>query len=339
MTTESRRVVASLLVAWPVLTLLVHGARIGHWLDQGALPVPIGVRLLLWAGTGAVLSGVVWFVWNRWLAPSGTAVGRLVTLGLLCVFAGLVFAGVTDQIEWPGMRFRRRRAPFWTRAMLPTLAMFAWAAVQYTLDTHRRFAEEHQRLLKAEALAAEARLAVLRYELNPHFLFNALNSVIGVIDENPRHAQKMIRQLSGLLRHTLDSPAVSTLGKEVEVASKYLAIEKVRFEERLEVVIEVPDALHSVPVPPMVLQPLVENAVKHGRRTDVLTVAVRARLEGSELVLSVRNPGALVPVRDGAVGLRNLRERLESAGRGTCTLDAVDDDVVATLRLPIGGGA
>jgi sensor histidine kinase YesM len=331
----SRRIASSLLIGWPVLTVLVHSARLGHWVERGASVGPLVGWLAAWAGIGALASGAVWWSWTHTGRPAEGAAGRLVRLGVLCLLGGLVFAALTDQLNGVLIPFGRRRGPFWSRAILPTLAMYAWAAVHYTLETHRHLAEQRQRTLEAEALAAEARLAILRYELNPHFLFNALNSIIGVIAESPPDAVRMVRQLAGLLRHTLDSPAVSTLGEEVKVASAYLAIEKVRFEERLEVEMDVPEALYGLAVPPMILQPLVENAVKHGDRREVLRIGVRADRDGDQLVVTVRNGGRLAEPREGAVGLRNLAARLESAGRGTATLVGEGDEVVATLRLDV----
>lgn len=100
----------------------------------------------------------------------------------------------------------RPRHGLWAHAFTPGAAMFAWVAVISLMDTFERLGQERARALEAEALASEARLAMLRDELNPHVLFNALNSVIGVISEDPPRAQQMVRPLSGLLRHSLRGP-------------------------------------------------------------------------------------------------------------------------------------
>ncbi len=204
------------------------------------------------------------------------------------------------------------------------------------VDALGRFARERERALRAEALAAESRLAMLRYELNPHFRFNALNSVIGVIREDPGKAQSMVRQLAELLRYALTSHGASTVEVEVHVAQQYLAIEQVRFEERLAVVVEIPDALWQESVPPMLLQPLVENAIKHGMGDVPLRVRISAAREGGELRFTVANNGRLVEAGAGTgVGLRNLRERVQLAHpAATVSLAEVGAEVHAVVRLP-----
>jgi two-component system, LytTR family, sensor kinase len=324
-------------LGWPLFSVLANTGRATRWMERGMTAPQVLGEMLLWAGLGIAMSAVLWFPWRRWMADAPLSGWRLLGLVALCGVAGIGFEAVRLAIEWPAFdpHLPKGRAPAaWARAFIPGVAMFSWVAVHYLLDTSERLGEERERALKAEALATEARLAMLRNELNPHFLFNAMNSIIGVIGEDPSRAQKMVRQLSGLLRHSLTGPESSTLGAEIEVALKYLGIEKVRFEERLQVEVRVDEALQQVPLPSMLLQPLVENSVKHGMGEGVLTVTLEAEGVGEDLVLWVRNQGRLGD-GDGGVGLRNLRERLQllpSAGR--LEIAQVGPDVVATVTLP-----
>jgi Histidine kinase len=199
------------------------------------------------------------------------------------------------------------------------------------------------RSFRQRALLTAAQLDALRYQLNPHFLFNTLNSLRGLIAESPPRAQQMVEQLADFLRSTL-APAhggLLPLLDELELARRYLALEKVRFEENLQVSFAIDPAAEALLVPPLVLNPLVENAVKFGHRTSQspLRIEVSSRVEGGVVRLRVSNTGQLVsptPERH-ALGLKNVRERLELVFPGGSGLDlaAADGWVHATLRLPV----
>lgn len=172
----------------------------------------------------------------------------------------------------------------------------------------------------AARLAEEmARLEVLRYQLNPHFLYNSLNSIYGLLFENASDAGEMVLRLSEFCRATLTGPkeGLPTLGGEIEVLRSYLDVEKVRWGEKLQVEFAVAPEAEPVQLPPFLLLPLVENAVKHGGRTSsgVLQLSIRAQRIGHELHIEIANTGEWLP-RDAArpdstgIGLENLRQRL-----------------------------
>ena len=179
---------------------------------------------------------------------------------------------------------------------------------------------EETRRLQAEAAEldaqlADARLNALRAQLNPHFLFNTLNGISTLVDEDPPGARRMIARLSDLMRHTLsegDEQEIQ-LARELEMLRLYLDIMEVRFQGKLEVSIETESSLYDALVPNLVLQPLVENAFRHGLALmqTVGRVAVRAVRDDGDLVLTVRDNGRgpANPVREG-VGLTNTRARL-----------------------------
>ena len=177
-----------------------------------------------------------------------------------------------------------------------------------------------RRVLETEVTAREAELRALRAQLNPHFLFNSLNSVNALIGTDPEGARRMCEGLGDFLRRTLALGARETvsLGEELALVERYLGIEQVRFGERLRVELIVEPGATACRVPPLLLQPLVENAVKHGIQDRVEGGAVRieAVREGGLLRLVVENPvDDDAPVRRGeGVGLDNVRRRLEVFG-------------------------
>jgi LytS/YehU family sensor histidine kinase len=161
----------------------------------------------------------------------------------------------------------------------------------------------------------DAELRALRSQLNPHFLFNSLNGLRGLIAEDPDRARDAIGGLAAFLRHTLQvsRTGTTTLARELEATERYLELEAVRFESRLRYSIEADDAAREHPVPPMLIQSLVENAIKHGisRLPEGGAVRVEARKRSDSVHLRVTNTGWLEKKRDGlGIGLENSLERL-----------------------------
>jgi sensor histidine kinase YesM len=213
-----------------------------------------------------------------------------------------------------------------------SILFFGWSLIYFGLhwlDRSRR--------------AERTQLRYLKSQLNPHFLFNALNSVRGLIAEDPARAQASITRLANLLRVALGSVTADTvpLARELEVVGDYLALEAVRLEHRLTVTLEIaPDALAAA-VPSMLVQTLVENAIKHGvaRRRDGGELAVRAQVHGGMLELAVSNtPAPDAGERGNGVGLANATERLQLlfGDRATLRLDRSRADcTIARARIPI----
>ena len=197
------------------------------------------------------------------------------------------------------------------------LVAFSAAFIGHSFSYMHRF---HQRMREAEATAYEAQLQALRAQVNPHFLFNAFNSIAALIRTRPAEAETVVEDLADLFRYTLQASKQesASLGEELHAARLYLDIERVRFRDRLRVQIDVPEALHAVRVPGMTLQPLAENAVKHGvSQTDArCTVTAEARRQDDTLRLRVTDTGpgfdSTDPdeVLERGTGLANVYERL-----------------------------
>jgi two-component system LytT family sensor kinase len=202
----------------------------------------------------------------------------------------------------------------------------AWGVLYVALSYAAKMghAERSAAAYKAEAQAAQLR--ALRYQINPHFLFNTLNSLSTlVLQLRTREAEHMIMNLATFFRTSLTSdPAADVaLSDEIRMQRLYLDIEQIRFPERLSVVFDVPEELEDMPVPGLILQPLVENAIKHGvaRSSGPVIVTIRARSDNGSLHLSVEDDadGAIDSARRDGVGLRNVRERLEARFDGAAS--------------------
>ena len=228
-----------------------------------------------------------------------------------------------------------------------TLCLFLYFAVLggiYALTYYREAREREAQQTRLAAQLAEARLSALRMQLNPHFLFNSLNAITVLVrDRNTRDASRMLELLGGVLRQVLQSEKRQevTLDEELQFIEKYLAIEQVRFSDRLQVRWSInPDARDAL-VPAFILQPLVENAVRHGisKRSEAGLIEIKGQELEGDLVLSVQDNGAGYSAESGrGVGLANTRARLETlfgeAGRLE-VINAEGGGTIATLRFPL----
>ena len=226
-------------------------------------------------------------------------------------------------VQMPGINeILRREAPRMIGEAFVTWYFFfaAWASFYIALSSATQLRAAERRAARAEREAQEAQLRALRYQVNPHFLFNTLNSLSSlVMTRRPEEAERMIVNLSTFFRSslTIDPTEDVTLAQEIAFQRLYLDIEQVRFPKRLRVDAEIPNGLGKARVPPLILQPIVENAIKHGvaRTSAPVRLSIRAEEAGGQLVVTVENdPG---PAIDGdqagrgtGVGLANVCERL-----------------------------
>jgi signal transduction histidine kinase len=288
-----------------------------YWMSQGSAEGPLSRRALF----GAVLSGWLWIpltllaLWmadrwplerDTWRRHLGVHVAASVAA---CVARAAVVVALNPWAAWyavlPGFgevlltSFANNFLLFWMLVGVGHAGVYA-----------RRFRERDEQLARAE-------LRALRAQLQPHFLFNALNTVGAYVRTDPDTAERMIARLGQLLRTTLEGGGSQEvpLEEELRTVRAYLDIEQARFEDRLRVRWSVDPATHPARVPPLILQPLVENAVRHGiaPRAAEGTIEIEARHSGGALHLAVRDDGVGLPAGgaplDG-VGLANTRARL-----------------------------
>ena len=198
--------------------------------------------------------------------------------------------------------------------------LLSWSGLYFGIKFARQSQEQKESTLQAHAMAHEAQLKMLRYQLNPHFLFNTLNAISTlVLDDKRDTANRMVGSLSSFLRYSLDSDPVQrvTLAQEIEALNLYLGIEQIRFGDRLQVRIEVDAAARDALVPSLILQPIIENSIKHAvaKREEGGHIEVVARRDGNTLDIHMRDDGPGCPDFDArtnhtGVGLANTRERL-----------------------------
>jgi LytS/YehU family sensor histidine kinase len=202
-----------------------------------------------------------------------------------------------------------------------TWVMLVWSALYFGIKYYMLLQEERQRSLKVMSMAHAAQLKMLRYQLNPHFLFNTLNAISTLIlDGNNKLANTMVSRLSRFLRYTLDNDPMQkvTVAEEISALKLYLDIEHVRFDERLQLHFDIEEDAATALMPSLLLQPLVENAIKYAISQSISggSIAVSGRVFGGELLLAVADDGpGLSPNKgrsgdSGGVGLANCRERL-----------------------------
>ncbi|HEY7911543.1 MAG TPA: sensor histidine kinase [Blastocatellia bacterium] len=227
--------------------------------------------------------------------------------------------------------------------------------VSYVIDYYRRYEEEELKISKLKTELAEAQLRMtqaqlqaLKMQLQPHFLFNTLNSISALLEEDVEAADEMIARLGDFLRMTLENSGAEevTLQEELEFLRCYLEIESVRFNDRLTVNMDIePEALDAR-VPNLILQPIVENAIRHAvaSRAGAGRIEIRARRESNKLSLSVRDdgPGLSLAASTGAraregIGLANTRARLEQLYKGSHSFDMCDargGGLQVTVEIP-----
>jgi len=258
--------------------------------------------------------------WGSWL--------RVLSVPLACLAASLLWLPAKRLIVSTDFGTSVYLVGYGWSSMLDLLPitfilLLAWSLLYFGIKYVRLFQEQKEKFLRSEALAREAQLRMLRYQLNPHFLFNTLNAISTLILQGATdNANRMITRLSSFLRYSLEHDPLEQvdLCSELRSMQLYLDIEKVRFEERLQVELDVSDEAMQALVPSMLLQPLIENSIKYAiaRSETGGCISIHARVEHNRLDLMVADDGpgeAAPPVLDPdpascGVGLSNIRNRL-----------------------------
>ncbi|RYD31818.1 MAG: sensor histidine kinase, partial [Verrucomicrobiaceae bacterium] len=228
-----------------------------------------------------------------------------------------------------------------------SLHFIAWSGIYFGWHYYVQLQETRMQQLKMDVALKETALASLRSQVNPHFLFNGLNTLRDLIETDPAGARAVVTQMAKLFRASLSSGDrhLIPLHQELETVEAYLLIEKTRFEERLPVRSGIDPAARDTLVPPFLLQTLVENAVKYGvspSGTEPAGIEYTVTLEGGSLVLTVRNRGQWgQSTGSTGLGLKMARERLALLfdGRGSLTIDpGADGLIVARAVIPQSPG-
>lgn len=268
------------------------------------------------------------------------AIGAVVSVGLW-TFLGMVIAHALEDVgRLPGSVDRfRAAAP--TLVIVGLVVYLLALAMHYLVLALEAARAEQVRLVEARVLAREAELRALRAQIDPHFLFNSLNSIGTLTGDDPAAARRMCLLLAGFLRRSLVLGARDriALSEELALAGDYLSIEKVRFGARLNVAQEIGDGAGDLLLPPLLLQPLIENAVRHGiaQLGEGGTLQIAARREGGVLALEVANPRD--PHRSGrggaGLGIENVRGRLRTLYGDQARMEIAKDDRSFRVRVTL----
>jgi two-component system LytT family sensor kinase len=250
---------------------------------------------------------------------------------------------MTDLISGEVPLVRSARSVYFWQNVLNFMVIFMlWEIIYFAVHIFENWKKEEILNLQLSASKTEFELQSLKAQMNPHFMFNSMNSIRALIDENPEKAKQAITMLSVILRSnlTLGKRQTIPLKDEMELVEKYLSIEKIRFEERLHVLIDVDPGLLQSEIPPFMLQTLVENAVKHGisKQVEGGELRIRIALMNDILRIEISNTGQYAPDQDGeGIGLINTRKRLHLlyGEEAEIAVTAAENKVIISLNIPI----
>lgn len=329
----------------------------------------ISITLLMWSinlGTWLLVSGLrnqefslpLWLLANSFLIPLiwllAKSMNRFpVLIVLICgPFIALISSLVDFQIfsylyvgtfPWNVADFDLPK--FLLDVYLYSLFYFAWYLAYTAIHNYYRFLRQSVAAIEAESQADAAQLAMLRYQINPHFLFNTLNSISAlVLSESNEKAEKMISGLSRFLRYSLDNSPnkLVSLAQEVEMIREYLTVEKIRFEDRLEFEFAVNDEASRCLVPSFILQPAVENAIKHAvaPSKQIIHLKIYGFQDKKKLVFGISDsgPGLNLSQSNFGIGLSNMKHRLAVLYKGEANVEIrnnMDGGAVVEFKLPI----
>ena len=320
-----------LLIATAVVWLIAYVAWTADWMigpDHHVLE-----RALRRIPLCAVGAGLCWTIRRALDRMAGRPIrARLAAACALCLAGALAYAALNSLVFYVV-------SPVWghttvggtlQNAMMIVWVFFAWAALYFAIDGNLEAGDARLRLADANSAALRARNHALAQQVSPHFLFNALNTVSGLIIEGePARAERVTMALSGLLRRSLDTDSREfvTLREEMDAVHRYIEIEQNRFEDRLNVVESVPEGVLGLAVPPLILQPLVENAIKHGvaRSKGMVKVTISAEATDQTLLVVISDDahpvGHAIDGAGGGIGQANVLQRLELLYAGRASLD------------------
>jgi sensor histidine kinase YesM len=338
----------ALFALWGLFWLLMISVAIQENLSDR------GVRWwepLLWEGSSCLVA-TCWLLlqrrvardWDTYLTQPLRWFGKhLVWLPVIIVtFIVSIYAirhgvyALTDEIydhnPWPTV--------FVYESIKIVLFSVLWMSIIFGLESFGGWQKERERLLELQKHLAESQLAQLKAQLQPHFLFNALNTISALMQTDVDRADRLLTKLADLLRASLKSSARQStpLRDELELLRLYAEIMDERFAGRVTLAWHIADDAQDAAVPSLLLQPLLENAFKHGVERSSLPVAIRieARREGERLLVAIHNTGSTLAAQPGlGIGLRNCRDRLGVLYGGQAILDLVTDTDGVTARLAL----
>jgi two-component system sensor histidine kinase AlgZ len=339
---ESRQRLAFYLVAWlPVAAILTYVlSHSTSWLEAAIVAVPLAVLY-------AFMCLSAWYVCLA-VPLRGTSLTRLMgTLVVASSLSSAIWSLIGEAwslaldpwmtAPWLGERYMQQIGFMFA---IGTLLFLLAASAHYLLVAFDQARKDQERALEMQVLAREAELKALRAQIDPHFLFNSLNSISALTVADPPGARRMCLLLADFLRSSLVLGAKQeiTVSDELRLVENFLDIEKVRYGQRLSVVRNVDANCNSCLVPPLLIQPLVENAIRHGiaRLVEGGTIQMDVQRDGDDLEIVLENPvdfGGEAAKSGAGMGLANVRSRLEKLFANKASVDVVRENNRFQVRL------
>jgi sensor histidine kinase YesM len=327
------------IIGWFSYGLLVFLATYAESPEKIDVSFLINISSLLFFGIGCTHLMRTYYLKTQWL---DVRLFPLIPRVLLISFICSVCIGLGT--EMAGILSSTKQQPFnlldWLITVFALLILVIfWNSVYFTFHFFQKSRQQELNNISLEASRNEIELKNLLSQLNPHFLFNSLNSIRALIDIEPKKAKDAVTILSSLLRKSLliGKEELVPISVEIELVDNYLQLEKIRFEERLTVLWDIDKSLNEVLIPPFCIQTLVENAIKHGISNLVSggEIIVRTFIEPNTLCIEVRNTGQFSEVRGTGIGIVNTQRRLDLQfkGKAQLKLTQTEKDVIARIEI------
>jgi sensor histidine kinase YesM len=253
---------------------------------------------------------------------------------LLMMIEPLLFKSVPPWIE------RVRDIRYFGALFLSAWLPFVWSILYFVIRYWQELQDEIQKSKNLQLQTVKAQLKMLRYQLNPHFLFNSLNSIQSLMYSDVKKADLMLTELSEFLRYSLkhNNDIFIPLKEEFEIMEKYLFIEKIRFSEKLHYTIDFSDKIGNAKILSFLTQPIIENAVKYGMRSnhnEITHIVIEAEKEGEMLKISIKNNGTWIDKAEQGTGIQNTKERLKNAYSDHCNFNIAHNDELVSVEFKI----
>ncbi|MGB5666265.1 MAG: histidine kinase [Maribacter sp.] len=274
---------------------------------------------------------------------------RLLVAFMACTMLFFSFDALSEklyEINWSRtpaeLKWIKVNGGFFIKILDIMITIFGWTLIYFVIKFILAANENNLRNLELNATLREAQLNTLKGQVNPHFMFNSLNNIRGLMLEDVEKSRDMINKLSEMLEYALENNTIDAipLEEELEMVENYIALSKIQMEDRLHYVEEIAPETLQISIPPMIIQLLVENAAKHGiaNLKDGGTISVKTKKEDQNLYITVTNTGKLRIAKDSTqLGLKNIRQRLRllHGQKASFSLEEKEGAVIANIKIPL----